>query len=194
MEGNTTPCKMVYSITVESSVSAEQAWRPGESVQEAKPPTKPIFYCILLLLTMFANIQQRNKWAWGRDRCSGQLLPKPFLPGHVLSASWLLWGVALVVWDFLSFEENVFQDATWFGVEYCYSWGIDLSPARAYGVESLLQRGSLREMILENQFVFLAWTWLSKLLSLLSLRTLTYLGKCLPSCQEREGRGSLILT
>lgn len=60
-------------------------------------------------------------------------------------------------------------------------------------------------MVLANQFVFLAWTELNELLkSLLSLRTVTYLGRlmeeipckrrCLPLCQQREGTTSLTLT
>lgn len=59
-------------------------------------------------------------------------------------------------------------------------------------------------MVLENQFVFLVWTESNEhLKSLLSLRTVTYLGRlmeeipckrrCLPLCQQREGPTSPIL-
>lgn len=58
--GERTPPPMVYSIIVESRVSADRAWRPGESIQEVKLPREATLYHILLPPAMSTDIQRRD--------------------------------------------------------------------------------------------------------------------------------------
>lgn len=63
--GERNPPPMVYSRTMESRVSADEAWRPGESIQEVKLPRKATLYHILLSPTVSADMSAKGQVSLG---------------------------------------------------------------------------------------------------------------------------------